>query len=395
MGLQEGSVGVHRPSVMERPFSLGYRPALDGIRAVAVMLVVLDHVFKWPRGGFLGVDMFFVLSGFLITSLLVQEWMQRTDISLGRFYRRRALRLLPALSGMLLVYLLIVTVRVSTGAHTGLANEADNFWGALLGPLYLENILIALHSPLRGELIPLWSLATEEQFYLLFPPLLLLALNRRLTPDGILKIVGGLIAAVFVWRFTWSVLGASFAHLYIGPDMRFDSILTGCLVAFALIVMAPRRLDAARSLAVGAVVAGIVVVWAVLFVARTSTLAFYARGGFTLFAVCCGVLILFIVQAPESPLANVLALRPMVFLGRLSYSIYLWHVIVLVIAASVFSSVGHPSGAALVIVHAVEVLLSIAAGYLSYRFIEIPFLRRKRKYESKAEGQAVPEVLSP
>lgn len=384
---------MHHASVMERPFSLGYRPALDGIRGVAVMLVVLDHIFKWPRGGFLGVDMFFVLSGFLITSLLVQEWMQRDDISLGRFYRRRALRLLPALAAMLVVYLLILAIRVSVGAHSGLAlGEANNFWGALLGPLYLENILIALHSPLRGELIPLWSLATEEQFYLLFPPLLLLALHRSVTLAGVRKAVAGVIAVIFVWRLTWSLLGASLAHLYIGPDMRFDSILAGCLFALLFILLSSRELNAARFLFMGAVAGGVVILCCVLFMARTSTLAFYARGGFTLFAVCCGVVILFLVRVPESALARVLAVRPMVFLGRLSYSIYLWHVIVLVIAAAAFRHLGQLSGVAFDIVRAAEVALSVAAGYLSYRLVEIPFLRRKRRYESKAEGQEVPEV---
>ncbi|MGH7540528.1 MAG: acyltransferase family protein, partial [Gemmatimonadota bacterium] len=159
---------------------LGYQPALDGVRAFAVIAVIVHHAFNvlgWPRGGSFGVTTFFVASGFLITVLLLQERGRHDHISLARFYRRRALRLMPALVVFLVGVLaasLIVSLVEQPREWTQLG---ENGLGAFAGILYFTNILIGYDV---GFDIPittghLWTLATEEQFYLLWPPVLAFA----------------------------------------------------------------------------------------------------------------------------------------------------------------------------------------------------------------------------
>jgi peptidoglycan/LPS O-acetylase OafA/YrhL len=152
--------------------ALGYRPALDGVRGIAIALVVGFHAFGWPGAGTLGVDLFFVLSGFLITAILIEEHGRTGTISIRGFYRRRARRLLPALFAMLTPYLLLAGVAVLVG-------QGSTVFLALAGALtYTSNIIVAVDpSAVPAGLIHLWSLAAEEQFYLIWP-LLLLSLLR-------------------------------------------------------------------------------------------------------------------------------------------------------------------------------------------------------------------------
>ena len=155
-------------------FRLGYRPSLDGLRGVAVLVVMAHHAYvPFFRGGGVGVDIFFVLSGFLITSLLLEEWRRTQDISLRGFYIRRGLRLLPALFMLLLVL----------QAYALLRMRGDAFWemekaiGAVLG--YFGNWVAALGLYDMRVLSHTWSLSIEEQFYFLWPIILLLMLRSR------------------------------------------------------------------------------------------------------------------------------------------------------------------------------------------------------------------------
>jgi peptidoglycan/LPS O-acetylase OafA/YrhL len=205
-----------------KPFSLGYRPALDGLRAVAVLAVLTYHV-GWIPGGFLGVDVFFMLSGFLITTLLCEEHARTGTISIRRFYVRRARRLLPALVLFLLICggILFVT-------------RPSAFWptlgGNLLGVLsYGANWLIIYWRGL-GVFGHTWSLAIEEQFYLAWP-LLLLGLLRGARPR---LIVAGLVTAAagsLAWRLALALDGASFARLYAATDTHADGLLVGAALA--------------------------------------------------------------------------------------------------------------------------------------------------------------------
>src|SRR5919198_6163322 len=142
---------------------LGHRPALDGIRGVAIAAVVAQHAFGIPTAGYLGVDLFFVLSGFLITTLLLEEHAESGAISLRAFYRRRALRLLPALFVAISVLLLVELVLAATG-RGHLRREAT---GALFGVAYVTDFARVYSSRVHAHTLDhLWSLAVEEQFYI-------------------------------------------------------------------------------------------------------------------------------------------------------------------------------------------------------------------------------------
>src|SRR4051812_31140019 len=197
---------------------LGYRPALDGLRAVAITLVVSLHAFRWPNGGYLGVDLFFVLSGFLITTLLLEEHHATGRISLSRFYLRRARRLLPALFVMLAAY----------SAWSLTTQGVDPTRYVLEGVLYCTNYFLAY----RGQLSPiehLWSLAEEEQFYLLWPLLLIGLLLWRRRVMGIFLIV---VFGLLVWNEVWQTHHhANGLRLDYGIDTRSDGLVVGCLLA--------------------------------------------------------------------------------------------------------------------------------------------------------------------
>jgi peptidoglycan/LPS O-acetylase OafA/YrhL len=361
---------------------LGYRPALDGLRGLAVALVLSIHFFGWPPGGFLGVDLFFVLSGFLITVLLVEEWGLTGGVSLSRFYRRRFLRLFPALAALVVVHLLYLVVRPLIGEQTGFGSVGlDRFVGALAGPFYLQNIALAFDLPLRSELGHLWSLALEEQFYLLWPPVLLVMLKGRLSPR---RMAWGLVIAigmVCAWRLWLSIAEVSKDRIYYAPDTRFDSILVGCLGGLwfvhasidARLAAAPRiaRLAGISLAIIGATLIASEYLWAVYF-----------GGGFTVLAVLSVLVILHAVLSDDDRLVGVLRARPLVWLGRLSYSLYLWHFfVILAMEQFVVSFIGDPSRFERVALGAVEIVLSVGLAVASYQLVERRFLRRKRRYE--------------
>jgi peptidoglycan/LPS O-acetylase OafA/YrhL len=314
---------------------LSYTPALDAIRGVAILLVVAFHTGRVLPGGQLGVDLFFVLSGFLITSLLVTEMHQHGRISLRGFYRRRALRLLPALVAMLAIYLTVVWLSGQP------LREPTR--GAILGATYTVNIAQDIGGPLEAEgMRHLWSLAVEEQFYLLWPPLLLLLLWRRVSPRWILVALGSAAVLSVAARFL------SDGYPY-GPHNRADGLLIGCAVALALTHrMLPTWLPRAAPLAV-------------LFMAILAVGVKVPYVGRSLFAVAAAVLIVAAVEQPESRLVRLLDRAWLRWFGMISYGLYVWH---WPIFAGMTWAAGLP--------------VALLAAILSYRLIEEPFLRRKR-----------------
>jgi peptidoglycan/LPS O-acetylase OafA/YrhL len=340
--------------------TLGYRPALDGVRGLAIALVVGFHAFGWPGAGTLGVDLFFVLSGFLITVILIEEHVRTGTISIRGFYRRRARRLLPALFAMLTPYLLLA-------GFAALAGHGSALILALGGALtYTSNIIVAADpSAVPAGLIHLWSLAEEEQFYLIWPLLLvsLLRLGRR----DVGRCLGVLLALVLVFRLVLVARGASLERLYYGPDTHGDPLIIGCVFGYWFKTGRLHRLMAAprtRSLVGGAALA-LIVTAAILLDAVPQRL-FYLAQLPTLFAVCAGV---FIVSAASggSAIALALSTRPLAFLGRISYSLYLWHLPLLVMFG-VHRHFGLRGFAV--------IALSLIAATLSRYLVEIPFLRR-------------------
>lgn len=207
------------------PFRLGHRRWLDGLRGVAILLVLGSH-FGLVRGGFLGVDVFFVLSGFLITTLLAEEWRRDRAIDLPRFYLRRALRLLPA-------YLALLAVCAAATAAGSPARRADGFREVLVAGAYVSN-WPTLHQTALPRLGHTWSLAVEEQFYLAWPVVLLALLRSHARRGTVLAVVGGFALLSAGWRAALHATHApdepqvSLLRLYMGLDTRADALLIGC-----------------------------------------------------------------------------------------------------------------------------------------------------------------------
>lgn len=287
----------------------GYVAGLDGLRAVAVLLVVLFHA-RVPGfdGGFLGVDVFFVLSGYLITELLLAEISHRGGIDLYSFWWRRMLRLFPALGLMVVVFLI-------SGPFLP-QQPVASLWQAFLALSYLSDYARAL-TELPDELSHSWSLAVEVKFYLLWP-LVLLALSRRLSPVRLAQVIGMMALVATLWRMINLQIGLPWDAVY----YRFDTRLSGLLVGAA---------------AAGALRAGLAAhlhrlpVWsAMLLVGVVPALScgFGDRQGLiwgpTLYEAAT-LLIILIVLAGRGPVARGLAWAPLAGLGRLSYGVYLWH----------------------------------------------------------------------
>jgi peptidoglycan/LPS O-acetylase OafA/YrhL len=320
---------------------LGYVPALDGIRAVAIVLVLSDHLFGIPRGGQVGVDLFFALSGFLITTLLLEERAATGTVSLRGFYARRSRRLFPALGALLTTYLLW------DAAHgvNGLANVA-------MGGLYFANFVEAFVSPnpvFYTGLDHLWSLAQEEQFYLVWP-LVLLALAKTRRPAAW---TAGIAVTMVIYRSSLVLSGASFTRIYRGPDTRAVGLILGALLAIVLLrrpIRVPEWFAQLSVLAFGLLASvGSLGLWWWIY-------------GQPLVELACVAVVASALSAPG--LIQVLSVRPLVWLGRISYSLYLWH-------WPIFWAMHgrYPL---------IALALSLVAAWLSYRYVEQPFRRRRR-----------------
>ena len=358
---------------------LGYRPALDGLRAVAIVAVLLFHTKGILPGGYLGVDLFFVLSGFLITTLLLEEHADRGFISVRDFYRRRALRLLPALFVMLAVFLAVsVIVAVANGD-----SFRKEIFGVLAGLGYFSNIAMTAEPaarPIPEALRHLWSLAAEEQFYLVLPAILIVLLRVRLRSALIL--VAGAVALTLARQLDLYLDGASRERLEFGIDTRSTSILVGCLLALVIAHRGLPRLAQSRWLelvAVGCVLA--------LFLFHLDRALFL--GPLLLFSIC-GALLVVRALDEQSPVSRILSLGAPVFVGRISYGLYLWHFPVFVAF-----DVNHRSSPATWPVVLVALALSVACAVASYYLVELPFLRRKRRAYRERETNTPRELPAP
>ena len=337
--------------------ALGYRPALDGIRAVAVIAVLAGHS-GWMSGGFLGVDVFFALSGFLITSLLLDEFDARGTIALSLFYARRALRLLPALS-LFLVVCTGITLSTVPPEFGPLALQQ-----AAVVAFYIANWAWAFGLS-TGILGHTWSLAIEEQFYLLWP-LALFGILRLGVRRGI--ILGVTLAGITVgvlWRMVMVQTGASLLHVHQGTDTHGDALLIGCAAALAV------RMTSSWIRGVGWASAAVLVT---LFTGATFPDDYLYRHASTVTAAVSAVLIIDIVQRPKSWLGRGFAAQPLAALGRMSYGVYLWHFPVFFYCGALAYAGATPAPWP---AHAVAWGTTMAAAILSYVALERPILAFK------------------
>lgn len=354
---------------------MGYLPGLDGIRALAVLGVLLYHAdLPWLPGGYLGVDVFFVLSGFLITSLILEEFDRTGHIAFGRFYLGRARRLLPALLLVLLVVSL-AAVFVYQDAARQVASDAlasvlyvNNWWYIVADQSYFEFIG---RPPLLKHL---WSLAVEEQFYLIWPAVAAFVVMRwRRT--GVATIAIALALASTVWMLALASSNgypeyADPSRAYFGTDAHAMGLLIGAALGT---LWRPGRIRAdiprgARVLVTTVGVAALVTVIGFFALVGEFTPWMY-RGGFLLLALVVALLVS-AASHPGVPLGRWMGTQPWRYLGQRSYGLYLWHwPIFMVTRPGLDTPVDGP--ALLVLRLGLTVLVAEA----SYRWLEMPIRR--------------------
>ena len=339
------------PSV--EPWHLGYRPGLDGLRAVAVSLVIAAHLaIPHMAGGVIGVDIFFVLSGFLITGLLVEELRRTGQVDYRGFYRRRAFRLFPALVILLPAISLAAHVIPTIDRET--ANQTTNAVPWIV--LYVANWARATGTQL-GLFGHTWSLAIEEQFYLLWPAALVALISSRLGRTGaaLLALAGAGVVAVHR-GIDWYG-GAGIDRVSNGTDMRADALLIGCALALAMHAgWNPRPNWMVVASATGFLA---FVVWT-----QNGLSPFLYLGGLTGVSLCSAVLLVALSKTP-GPFSS----RPLVALGRISYGLYLWHFPIVFLT---------PLGWPLMVRVAVVVGATLAAASVSWLLVERRFLHLRR-----------------
>ena len=352
-----------------------YMPGLDGLRAVAVLAVIAFHLgFGWAPGGLLGVGIFFTLSGYLITDILLSQLARRGHIRLGKFWLARARRLLPALFAMLVIVVAWVTI-------FGPAQPQQFRDGVVASALYVSNWQLifgdvsyfARFAP-PGPLNHLWSLAIEEQFYLVWPFILLLGVKvvrEKPLPSGVrprLAVATLLLALVSV------VLMAALyrpsldpSRVYYGTDTRAFELLFGAALAMVWPSrkLSPRIAAGARNTLDGLGVAGLVAI-ALMIWQTDQYSAFLYRGGFVVLSIAT-VLVVAALAHPAGRLGPVLGWKPLRWIGVRSYGIYLWHFPVIVLTTP-----GGVANGAEPLRELLQFAAIVGISALSWKFIEEP-----------------------
>jgi peptidoglycan/LPS O-acetylase OafA/YrhL len=359
----------------DRHARIPYEPALDGLRGLAVLAVLLYHAGlvysdrQWFGGGFLGVDAFFVLSGFLITALLLVEHQNNGRIALGDFWRRRARRLLPALFSVIFAVvgyavLFADDAELERIRSHGIASlfYVANWQFIREGTSYFTQFTV--ESPFQH----VWSLAIEEQWYLIWPLVVLGLLKWRRSPRVVMwASLGGLLLSAGWMAYLYEP-GGDPSRVYFGTDTRAQSLLVGSALAAALIsgVTVSERIARYVVPALGAV-AGVLV--ASVWVLGSWTDGWYYRGGFLLLAIGVALVIVAAVQPEGNVVRSALSFRPIVALGVISYGVYLWHWPIFLFLSRRRGWLESWSFEAITLLRlAVTLVVAIA----SYRFIEHP-----------------------
>ena len=369
--LVAAEVGCYRAAALAigTRTTIPHLPALDGLRGMALFGVLLFHAGGTLKGGYLGVDLFFVLSGYLITSLLLGEYAATGTIALSSFWVRRARRLFPALLALMPAIALYARFFAKPIELQGLRADAlatlayvANWRAIYAHKSYWQ--LFAAPSPLEH----CWSLAIEEQFYVIWP--LVVAFVLRITKGRMRLLLALTIVLCAASMIAMLVLfqPEKTSRVYLGTDTRAASILVGAALAIlvpphtTLSLRAVRRLDVAGFVSI----AGLTVAWIKLEGASW----FLYHGGFWLTEVGVLVLIVCAVAGERSYVARLLSLRPLTALGTISYGTYLWHWPVdCVVTTARF----HLHGFWL---HVLQLAITLVVSLLSYYVVERPIRRR-------------------
>ena len=351
-----------------------YLPSIDSLRALAVLAVIIYHVdVNYLPGGFLGVDLFFVLSGYLISSLIIKEYRKTGSINLYNFYLRRARRLLPAVYFMITVGIILMVM----------FNEVllkKSHLDAIFGYIYSSNWWYIFHkldyfdsfgsqSPFKH----LWSLAIEEQFYMIFPLLFLLINSKKKGKDGTYKLSKSflyiVLGLIFVSLITHILLFDinNISRIYFGTDTRAFSLLVGVVGAILYPMDKLNTKITPQENIVYSVVSLISITTLITIMIYTSEYnTWLYRGGFLLVAIL-GIIIIISSGKQHTVMAKLLSFKPVVFIGKISYSLYLWHFPILVLTTPV-SEIGNPN----IFYVILRVILTFIVAIISYVFVETP-----------------------
>ena len=362
-------------SVSARP----HLPGLDGLRALAVIGVLAFHDDRLT-GGFLGVDLFFAVSGFLITTLLIDELQRTNTIDLIGFWGRRLRRLLPAVMVLLVVVVIFFRLFADTGQWIIARNDAPwaqfyvanwhqissgaGYWDAFAAPSAFEH---------------LWSLAIEEQFYLVWPVLVIVAWRigraRGLAALTSIGIVASFVAMLAIYS------GGDPTRVYMGTDTRSFSLLCGAFVALpAVRQFITTGIQKFRTIASGLTVVLVFVLGLMWFTVDGQS-EWLFRGGLFAHSIASALLAI-LVASSSSKFSLVFSWQPLAYIGRLSYALYLWHWPVFIFCTSERLDV---SGLALT---AIRLAITFALSIASYFLIEQP-IRHKVKWAHGAQGRKV------
>ncbi|WP_114603738.1 acyltransferase family protein [Staphylococcus sp. EZ-P03] len=368
-----------------KPKKMNYMPGLDGLRAIAVIGIIIYHLNKqWLSGGFLGVDTFFVISGYLITSLLLIEYKQTGTISLKRFWYRRVKRLIPAMlfvvSVTTILTLLFQREEIVKVKHDAIAAifYVSNWWYIAKDVNYFDQFSF---EPLKH----LWSLAIEEQFYLFFPLVLILLLAKIKKHKQVVLIFWIVSLASLLAMVVIAQPGMNFSRVYFGTDTRLQTLLLGVILAF---FWPPNRLKKDPPLAVRSAVdimgtLALIILLGLFVVVEDQSYWIY-NGGFYLISGITLFLIASVVH-PSGLLARFMGNPIFVYIGQRSYSLYLWHFPVTVLIHRHFVAGQIPTW-----VYIADVLLTLGMAEFSYRYVETPFRKQGFKMLSlKAKSKRV------
>jgi len=351
----------------------GHIHGLDGLRAIAIIAVLVYHLRPTALpGGFLGVDVFFVVSGFLITTLLLREIGKRGRINLPQFWLRRARRLLPALVSVVLISvsvswlvggdLLVDIGRQALGALTFSNNwleiAADSSYFARTSPLLFVNF---------------WSLAIEEQFYLLWPVLLVVLLAVTRTANQRMRLALAVAGGSALLMAVLYRPGEDATRVYYGTDTHLFGLMIGVALAFTW--AAPRSWLHSAGWQRWRVPAGLVALaglgWLMTVLSSQTTVTF--RGGILAASILTAVLLAALL-GPATPLRRLMQLRPLEWVGQRSYGIYLWHWPVILILTEALPATTYDSGLRWT-TRLLALLVTLAVAAASYRWLEQPIRR--------------------
>ncbi len=349
---------------MQRPhFPLGYSPSLDGARGLMTITVIVAHLeYRWYPGAIIFMDTFFIMSGYLITSLLIKDWRENARINLYRFYIRRIYRLFPALLLMLSVYAVVAYFLTRPyGA------ELKAIFSALF---YVMNWGRAFSWDMSTYLGHTWSLSIEEQFYAVWPLLCLFLLwvgrARFRFMVCLLTLIG---LASMLWRYQLAVQGAPVYRMYNGTDVRLDGLSFGCALAF---LVNDRNSFSARAASyVSPILAPLLSLGLFVFGFQAS----YEDRQWYLWqsSVCVllsTVLVACLVVRRDTMIHHLYEWKPAVFLGRICYGLYIWHFPILVLMEDYWKT---SLGARIL----VGVPLTFLCAILTYYYVELPLMKRR------------------